>query len=129
MISMIDILNIPHGELLPCKFEWGAQNFSFPTLFVFYRELLLRQTQIFLILYSTASLKLATILNHSLSLKFTLFYRKVQNYFRSQVPSWTWDSLNLLSFPQMNIFSQFLSGKRKVDIPHDFEFDGAKPAH
>ena len=21
-------LNIPHGDLLPCKFEWGVQNFS-----------------------------------------------------------------------------------------------------
>ena len=34
-------MNIPHGDLLPCKFEWGAQNFSFPTLFDSYRELLL----------------------------------------------------------------------------------------
>ena len=25
-----------------CKFEWGGQNFSFPTLFDSYRELLLR---------------------------------------------------------------------------------------
>ena len=74
---MIDILNILHGDLLPCKFEWGAQIHFPPCLFFFfYRELLLKQTRIFLILYSTASLKLATILNHSLSLKFTLFYRK-----------------------------------------------------
>ena len=33
-------LNIPNGDLLPCKFEWGGQNFSFPTLFDSYRELL-----------------------------------------------------------------------------------------
>ena len=33
--------NIPHRDLLPCKFEWEAQNFSFPTLYVSYRALLL----------------------------------------------------------------------------------------
>ena len=41
MTSMIDIFEHPSRALLPCKFEWGVQNFSFPTLFASYRELLL----------------------------------------------------------------------------------------
>ena len=40
----LTFLNIPHGDLLPCKFEWGIPNFSFPTLFDPYRELLLRKS-------------------------------------------------------------------------------------
>ena len=31
-----------HGDLLPCKFEWGVPNFSFLNLLDSYRELLLR---------------------------------------------------------------------------------------
>ena len=37
----LTFLSIPHGDLLPCKFEWGVQNFLFPTFFDSYRELLL----------------------------------------------------------------------------------------
>ena len=40
----LTFLNIPHGDLLPCKFEWRVQNFSFLTLFDSYRELLLITT-------------------------------------------------------------------------------------
>ena len=36
----LTFFNIPDRELLPCKFELGVENFSFLTLFDFYRELL-----------------------------------------------------------------------------------------
>ena len=33
---MIDILNIPHGDLLPCKFEWGGSKFFISHLVCFF---------------------------------------------------------------------------------------------
>ena len=42
----LTFLNILHRDLLPCKFEWGVQNFSFPSLFDSYRELLLTRNNL-----------------------------------------------------------------------------------